>query len=68
MSDLKMPISVDQMVEFMIVPISNRDLDFDGAQPNLRFNYHKSLAQCCTDPSKLLKIIDQVSNKFNTVV
>ena len=62
MSDLKIPISVDCMVEHLLGPINNQNLKFEGAQPNLVFNYHKSLAQCVVDPSKLLKVINQVSH------
>ena len=60
MSELKEPISVDLMVEHMLTPLSNQDLKFDGAGQNLTMEYHKSLAQCCVDPSKLFKVINQV--------
>ena len=49
------------MVEHMLGPLNNQMLKFDGADPNLTRNYHQSLAQCCIDPSKILKIINQVS-------
>ena len=62
MSDLKIPISVDSMVEHLLGPINNQSLKFEGAQASLVFNYHKSLAQCVVDPSKLLRVINQVSN------
>lgn len=60
MSDLKEPISVDSMVEHMLTPLNYQALKFEGASPDLTREYHGSLAQCCRDPSKLLKVIDQV--------
>ena len=60
MSDLKVPISVDLMVEHMMEPLTNQNLKFDGAHPDLTYDYHKSLAQCCVQPSKIMKIINQV--------
>ena len=62
MSDLKIPISVDCMVEHVLGPMNNQNLKFDGARTGLVYDYHKSLAQCVVDPSKLLKSINQVSN------
>ena len=60
MSDLKEPVSVDLMVEHMLTPLNNQTLRFEGAAPDLAMEYHRSLAQCCIDPSKLFKVIDQV--------
>ena len=64
MSELKEPISVDDMVEHMLGPINNKNLDFDGSYEDLTYEYHKSLAQCCIDPSKLFKVINQVQGSF----
>lgn len=44
----------------MITPINNHALKFEGADPDLTRDYHSSLANCCNDPSKLFKVIDQV--------
>ena len=61
MSELKEPISVDLMVEHMLDPLNNQDLKFQGAHPDLTYDYHKSLAQCCIQPSKIMKVINQVN-------
>ena len=51
---------MDEMVQYMLDPINNKNLDYDGYDHDLAYEYHKSLAQCCIDPSKLFKVINQV--------